>query len=110
MHGKRLIVFVGVAFLALFLIFYSGEDSRKAEEASTYCDIVTLCSSVEGVGECRVSVVFESAEKSGSEKVYSVAVICEGADNVKVRARLTELITTLYGIGANRVSIIKLSK
>ena len=51
-------------------------------------------------------------DKNGKEtdEVFSVAVICEGADDVSVRARLTELITSLYGIGANRVSIVKLEK
>ena len=42
-------------------------------------------------------------------EVYAVAVICRGADNPKVRERLTELITSMYGIGANRISIQKMA-
>ena len=42
------------------------------------------------------------------EEVYAVAVVCEGADSTAVRSDITELLTSIYGIGANRVEILPL--
>ena len=95
--------------LGLALFFYTP--SEQAAPSGEISDTAEMCAAVEGVGECRV-VVTHKRDKNGKEtdEVFSVAVICEGADNVFARARLTELITSLYGIGSNRVSIVKLEK
>lgn len=109
MRGKRLVLFVGVFLLAVFLIFYDGKEAER-EESTDEARLVTLISSVEGVGECEVTVVYkESQAKSDTREVFAVAVVCDGGDNVNVRARIVELVTTIYGIGANRVSVMKLS-
>ena len=114
LKGKRLIFALGVAVLAVFLIFFGASEKAEEEQASASdarAEIEALCSSVEGVGKCRVTVVFEpEGATGGRERVYSVAVVCEGGDSIYVRARLVELITTLYGIGSNRVSVMKLQK
>ena len=41
-----------------------------------------------------------------SGEVYAVAVLCDGADSVKVRERIVDFMRSLYGIGANRVSVL----
>ena len=109
MRGKRLVLFVGVFLLAVFLIFYDGKETEKNESTDEE-RLVTLISSVEGVGECRVTVVYkESQTQNDTREVFAVAVVCEGGDSVNVRARITELITTIYGIGANRISVLKIT-
>ena len=109
MRGKRLVLFVGVLLLAVLLIFYDGKETER-DETTDEERLVTLISSVEGAGECRVTVVYrESQTQNDTREVFAVAVVCEGGDNVNVRARITELVTTLYGVGANRVSVMKLS-
>lgn len=114
LKGKRLVFALGVTALAVFLIFFGAAEKTEEEQATasdTRAEIEALCSSVEGVGKCRVTVVFEPDGVTGDEeRVYSVAVVCEGGDSIYVRARLIELITTLYGIGSNRVSVMKLQK
>ena len=102
-------LFVGVLLLAVLLIFYDGKETER-DETTDEERLVTLISSVEGAGECRVTVVYrESQTQNDTREVFAVAVVCEGGDNVNVRARITELVTTLYGVGANRVSVMKLS-
>ena len=107
MRGKRLALFLFAAIFALLLIFYGGKNETEDVRADGVESTVgELCASVDGVGECIVTVVYED----GGDRVYSVAVVCEGADDIRVRAGLTRLITKLYGIGANRVGIMKLKK
>ena len=40
-------------------------------------------------------------------KVQGVAVICEGADDARVKSRIVEMVTTIYDIASNRVCVIK---
>ena len=82
-------------------------------------EIRELCSSVDGVGKCRVTVTFERGEQNvykGSSvietkppKVQGISVVCRGADSDRVRIELTELLTALFDIGSNRVAILKLN-
>ena len=37
--------------------------------------------------------------------ISGVAIICDGGNNVKIKAEITELITKLFGIGADRVYV-----
>ena len=93
---------VGLIFVTvLFFITPEEKESEPEEEG-----IASLCSDIDGVGECRVTVSY----REGGEQVYAVAVICEGADDPEVRARIVDLFTSLYGIGANRISILKISE
>jgi hypothetical protein len=88
--------------LALSLLLMVG--TWQKDEAPTDLDERTaeLCSQVSGVGECRVMITYRDDE------VFAVAVLCDGADNIEVRNKLTSLISSLYGIGAHRVEILSL--
>ena len=44
------------------------------------------------------------------DDICAVAVACEGGDIVEVRSRVCELISSLYGIGYNRITVLKLSE
>lgn len=96
---KFLILLAGVLILAILIIPSSSQKASKDEPSDDAARLEELCSQIDGVGECRVMVTYKSGE------VYAVAVICRGADIPRVRERLTEMITSMYGIGANRVSI-----
>ena len=65
--------------------------------------IAEACSSIESVGRCRVMITYTD----GGE-VFAVAVLCEGAEKDSVRADVVRLCTSLFGIGANRVSVLKI--
>ena len=90
-----------VFLLGIAVIMFSGLGGGTPQ-SSDRGELSSLLSSVEGVGECEVMLSYgESGE------VVAVAVICEGADSIFVRSSLTDLIGSLYGIGSNRISIVK---
>ena len=86
--------------IILMLIPTAKADDPKDEEARA-CE---MCSAVAGVGRCSVMLNM----KDGA--VVSAAVICDGADSPRVEAQIKELISSLYGIGYNRISVLKLSE
>lgn len=92
-----LILLVGVVCLLLPSISF---DADRSDEY----DIEGLCESIDGVGQCRVLLSISDDGKT----VIAVAVICEGGDRVEVRHRLTELLSSFYGIGYNRISVEKM--
>lgn len=106
--NKRLGV-IGIALIFGVLLILIGSRAPSVQEnaaKSAEESIAELCQSTDGVGDCIVHLTYR--EKDGETSVYAVAIICEGADSVIVRQRLTSLICSLYGIGANRVEILKM--
>ena len=74
-----------------------GEEERLAE----------ICSGIAGVGECRVILYYSPADGKDDGRIESVIVVCEGADSMDVRLRLTEMLASFFGIGTNRIKIEK---
>ena len=123
---------VGIALLLLFgvlLILFSApraseeksSDTRTLAEykAELEAELASICSDVRGVGACRVFVTFERGEQNSYKgstlieskppKVQGVTVVCRGADASQVQSELTEMLSALFGIGANRIAILKLN-
>ena len=100
--GGRLTVLILIVLLGIGMIALGsrggGEDTTLAESVEELCGLVS------GVGECRVMLT----ESDGN--VLSVAILCDGGDRVEVRAALTDMISELFGIGANRITVHKLAK
>lgn len=100
-----------VVALGLVLVFLGsrGENSVSETEVGVEERIAEACSAVEGVGECAVYVYYSAGgERADGSEVESVIVICEGADSVDVRVKLTKMLSSFFGIGSNRVSIEKM--
>ena len=93
------------AVLIFVSFFFSDSEPASADPVGMEAELSELCSSVEGVGSCEVMISYTE-----SGEVYAVAILCEGADSVTVRSRLTELVGSLFGIGANRITILKIRK
>ncbi len=102
-------IIIALAAGILLILIGLGGSGADTEEASLESELEELCSSVDGVGECKVLIYYKEAEdKYDSEKyIQSIAVVCDGADSVEVRYRLTELLSSFLGIGTNRVRIEK---
>lgn len=100
---RSTLIILGV-ILVLLIVILLPEKSEPTEEQPD--ELTALCSEIEGVGECIVTVSY----KEDSGEVFAVAVICEGAEDPEVRERLVTLFTSLYGVGANRVSVLKISE
>ena len=95
--------------LALLLVG-SGREAEVEEDGTTLEErLADICSSVEGVGRCRVMVYYADGSDNGEESVESVVVVCDGADSIEVRRCLTETLSSLFGIGTNRIRIEKLA-
>lgn len=123
----RLLCFLalGIALLLIAAPFFEGDEPVSTEESLEEYkkrlegEIADLCSSVDGVGRCKVTVTFErGAENSykGSRlteskppKVMGIAVVCRGADSDAVRADIAGMLSALFEIGSNRVAVLKLN-
>ncbi len=105
-----LIALVGV----MLLLFASGGASEgDVEEDALTRQVREFLEDVDGVGECRVIISYEY-EDSGyfssgeNTRVKAVAVACRGAKKVEVRKKISDIICTVFDIGANRVSVCEL--
>lgn len=96
-------IVIVIALLLVLLLFDNGEESKPVGDNADV-ELEALCSKIDGVGECEVMVTYRDGE------VFAVAVICDGAEQPKVREKIFDLITSIYGIGYNRVSIQPLAK
>ena len=108
--GKILIILLlGVGLLLITL----GKGDTKTDETvytpSEEERLSELCSSLSGVGRCKVYIAYEEKNISYTSRtervIVGIAVLCEGGSKDSVKARLTSLIDGLYGIGANRIRI-----
>lgn len=128
--NKRIIKIALLILLGILLIIISsfagdGDGASDAEcsldkyRIGLEEDLKSLCHSVEGVGRCKVFITLERGEQNtyrGSSvvetkppKVLGVTVVCDGADRDSVKRDLTDMCTSLFGIGSNRVAVLKLN-
>lgn len=125
-RGKLILAALAIgAALLLACSFMSSEEKQPEEDnlaiykAELEQSLADFCSSVEGAGRCKVMISFSSGEsleyKGGNlisstpPRVLGVTVLCRGGDKDKVRAEITELVSSLFDIGKNRVCVLKLS-
>ena len=117
--------------IGVVLLFISSSTGKRAESVGSESEslteykkqleseIASLCSDVDGVGKCRVFITFERGEQNeykGSQvietrppRILGITVICRGAESDTVRRELTDMLTALFGIGSNRVAVLKLN-
>ena len=96
------LLLLGLLLILLSGFFGEADNNLQTDEER----VAEMCSLIDGVGECRVMMTYRD---SSEEKVYAVLVLCEGGESVLVREKITSLFCSLYGIGANRVEIQRLS-
>ena len=120
-----LLLLLAIALLLVAAPIFDAEEPVADEQplaeykAALEAELSRLCSSVEGAGECRVTVSFSGGAESvykGSHlvetrppRVMGIAVVCRGADSNAVRAQLTEMLGALFELGSNRISVLKLN-
>ncbi len=126
----RLIFVVLVAAVGIALVLFSlgGTKEEEIEKSSQSLaeykaelerELESACSSIRGVGRCEVIVTFSRGAEntykgtnlieSKPPEVMGVSVICEGADSDEVRAGIVGMMSSLFSIGTNRVSVMKLN-
>ena len=116
---KKSWALVVALFVGVILLIAGGSSVGKAssslgDEEKIERRLEELCSSLEGVGECKVMISCETVGKSysasGTVRVQSVVILCRGGGSERVKRELTELVISLYGVGSNRVKIGVLRK
>ena len=103
--SSRIIILLlfGLALIIIGGIGGSGGSTDVDEEER----LSEVCSMMDGVGECHVMITYSATDPS---RVYGVLVLCDGAEQVSVREKIICAISSLYGIGANRVEIQKINR
>ena len=97
--NKTAIIPVLLLLLGVILMLIPTASAEEArDEEARACE---MCSAVAGVGRCSVMLGIKDGE------VVSAAVLCDGADSPSVESQIKELISSLYGIGYNRIAVIK---
>ena len=128
MRNKRMLLLLFLLLLGVIMLLFSSQpaesETLESETLDEYKErlekeLGELCSSVSGVGACRVTVTFERGEEkiykgsslleSRPPKVMGVTVVCRGADSDKVRSEVIAMMTALFDIGSNRIAVLKLS-
>ena len=100
--NKIALILAILLILGIILMLIPTGNSEKAQ--SEEMRAAEICSGVNGVGRCSVMLNIKDGD------VISAAVLCDGADSSAVESDLKELISSLYGIGYNRISVLKLSE
>lgn len=115
--------------LGIMLIAFSVASSSDSKDTGSVTlekykeslekELEELCSSVKGVGKCRVMITFERGEEntykgsalieSKPPRVMGVSVVCRGAESDSVRREITDMLSALFDIGSNRISVLKLN-
>lgn len=105
--GSKRFPIVIIILLATLMIFLGSLDIGKQSDKEVELEerIAEMCSLTDGVGDCRVMITY-----TPDGEVYAALVLCDGADSVLVRDKLTSMMCSLFGIGANRVEILKIKK
>ena len=98
--GTLLLALLLLLGILLMLLPTASADEPVDEERR----MSELCAELSGVGRCTVMLNKNEGE------VVSAAVLCDGADSPEVELELKELLSTLLGIGYNRISVLKLSE
>ena len=107
-RARWIVVLLLLGLLLLVVGFLlDGRESRADAVPTREEEIAALLSSVDGVGECVITVVY-SSEVEG--EVVGVAVVCEGAESADTKQRVISMLSTLFHIGTHRITVEKLSK
>ena len=121
-------VLIFLVLSVLFLSLSTCQEEKKtetihSEEAMALTQwrtleeekLAQLICRLEGVEKCHVSIHFSKGEESVREggvtvsfsppRVSSVVVLYEGRRSVVLKEKIVDMVTTLYDIGSNRVSV-----
>ena len=99
-----LLLLIPLLLGALLIIASGTVGDLNVSDNSEEERIAAVISEIDGVGRTEVMINTKDGE------VVSCAVLCSGGDSERVISEVKALVSTLYGIGYNRISVLKLSE
>lgn len=99
------LVILALAFGILLIFIGSRGEGETVSGVGMEERLSSACSQIAGVGECEILIYYSDVDGQG--EVESVMVICDGADSVAVRSELTSMLSAFFGIGTNRIRIVR---
>lgn len=89
-------IFAALICCAVLCLFLGAREEQTATEESR---ISRVLSTISGAGKVEVAVYYEDSIPCGA------VIVADGADDVAIRLQLISAVTTLLGIGQNRVAV-----
>lgn len=87
---------------------YATDDSiaqeTRLEQSQSKSDVEKEIVMIEDENGKKVALVKSVTEP----KIRGVLVLCEGADNIEIKEKITNAIKTLLGVSASKISVIKM--
>ena len=103
----KIIVFAGIFGIVLILasdFTESGNDYPKNENSLEQRLSSTL-ESIDGIGKTNVMIKLSSDEK----EICGVIVVCEGGGSAVIQEKVSEAVSSLFGISPQNIYIAQLS-
>lgn len=88
-----------ILFFGVLLMLMPGSKSSDAQSLTADTELSQLLASTQGVGKAQVLV---------SDK--GVVVVCQGADNAKVKFEIIQAITSYTGYSSDKITVLKMAK
>ncbi len=97
------------ALLGVLLMLLPAPGRREAraetprDETAVQSEIEAVLAAFDGVGRLRMVLTVEP----GTERWAGAVIVCEGGDSAAVRLQLTQAVSALTGLSADRITVVK---
>lgn len=88
-----------IFFLGVLIMLFPGGGKKEDTMENDTPSLTQLLSCTKGVGECKVLL---------SDK--GVLVVCEGADNARIRLEIIDALGSYTGFGSDKITILKMAE
>ena len=92
---KYPVIILAVGLLMMLMPGKAENTAEQNDEAVMLCSVLSAC---EGVGEVKVIISEEG-----------VVVVCEGANDAKVRLDIIRAVSSYTGFGTDRITVLKMT-
>ena len=108
------IIVIGIC--AVVLLFFLSEifggtgGVAETDNVTLESELESFLMNLEGVGRCEVMIYMDTSSKTSysaavQTKISGIAVICDGGNNSSVKNAVIEVLTRLFGLSGNRISV-----
>ena len=97
--------------------YTKNADTAEAYRKQLESEIASMCQEIRGVGKVKVMITLTDGEQydySGGKvvatkmpRVCGVAIICEGGENERIKAEITQMVSALLEVGTHRIYVGK---